>query len=296
MGKVVASLAVSLMMVCACGSVEPSLRIESTATATSAPDGVSQSPSPLIAPTTSPPAPLSLNDLDVGNTELALTAATAICEPEPAQANPDIGSSTIGCTDGLTWALAAVRTLSDDDVTRMFLDRPDCPALGCSEADLNEADVYVWLGDQSYTVGLDMTNQSAALAAATTDAPWPTSSGSAVPPVTRANVKAAPEVLAQRDAMPFCGRTVRGDPQSIPGCFRDAVIEGRPAEMVDVTYTAHGERVVRLFRYTGGRPVEVFRRYGRVWRHSFGAMSLRASPSMWDFIPWGSGVRMDLPG
>jgi hypothetical protein len=296
MSKVVASLAVLLVTVGACGSIEPSLRTESTAIATSAPDGDSQSPSPVIAPTTSPPAPLSLNDLDVGNTELALTAATAICEPEPAQGNPDSGRSTIGCTDGLTWALAAVRTLSDDDVTRMFLDRPGCAALRCSEAELNEADVYVWLGDQSYTVSLDMTGQAATVAAAAADAPWPTSSGSAVPPVTRAIVKAAPKVLAERDEMPFCGRTLRGDPPSAQGCFRDAVVEGRPAEMIDVTYTAHGERVVRLFRYTGSRPVEVYRCDGRVWRHSFGAMSLGVSPSTWDYIPWGPGVRMDLPG
>ena len=249
-------------------------------------------PSPAIA--TPIPTPL-LSIRDLPHVELADVDATAVCDPEPSQGNVDAGESSIHCTDGLAVAVAVVRTVSQAPVTRLYLHRPPCAAIPCSADESSVAEVTVWTATDAFSIQLDSRLEAVPSLAATHDALWPAAGGEPAPGAARPSISGAPPALSDRDAYPYCGRAELGDQPEVLGCFRDAVLAGRPAEMIQRVYGTEGGEILWIYRYDGqGRLI----RYAHdtsvtgdgqatdTWSRTEGAIVLGISPWGWDFDPW----------
>ncbi len=279
-------------VVSACGSTTPTT-VESPSTQGShTPIAVAATPSPIVA-TTNPVPSLTIDDLP--RVELADVDATAACDPVPSQANIDAGESGISCPDGLVLALRAVGTVNRDPVTRLYLHRPECAAVPCSEDELSTATVTIWTATGAFSIRLDSRLETVVLAAATQDAIWPAPGNEPAPEAFRPSINGAPDELARRDPYPFCGRAEIGDPPEVLGCFRDAVLTGRKAEMIERVYGTEGGEMLWIYRYDGsGRLVRYFHDQtiggdggsSDRWGRSDGAMILGITPPTWDFDPW----------
>ena len=282
-----------VFVVSACGSTPaPTATASPSSEASRTPTAVAATPSP-VAATTRPVASLTIDDLP--RVELADVDATAVCDPVPSQTNIEAGESGIYCSDGLGLALRAVRTVTRDPVTRLYLHRPECAVVPCSDDELSTATVAIWTATDAFSIGLDSRLESVALAAAAQDADWPAPGNGHAPQTSRPSLDGAPDDLAGRDPYPFCGRAEIGDPPEVVGCFRDAVLAGRKAEMIERVYGTEGGEMLWIYRYDGsGRLV----RYSHdqtisgdggsadSWGRSEGAMILGITPLTWDFDPW----------
>jgi hypothetical protein len=302
---------VGALVLAACGSsasppaVSPSPSIEepsATPTAVVAtPSLVPATPSlvpatPSLVPATpSPIPPLVIADLP--RVELAEIDATAVCDPDPNQSHRAYGESTIFCSDGLFLAFAVVRTVTQDPVTRLYLDRPRCAATPCSEDELSTAEVTAWTPTQAFSVQLDSRLRTVPQPSVVDDAVWPAAGSEPVPAVRRESLKGAPPEVASREPYPFCGRAETGFPASVLDCFRGAVLAGRKAEAIELVYGIEGGELLWIYRYDGrGRLV----RYehdqtvngdgsdANEWRRAEGAMNLGITRHAWDFDPWTS--------
>jgi len=249
-------------------------------------------PSPVAA---TPTLGQSLVIGDLPRVDLADIDATAVCDPEPSQINLDAGESTVACSDGLELALAAIRTVTQDRATRLYLHRPQCATVPCSEDELSTATVVVWMGTRAFTVQLDSRLATVPLPSVPNDDAWPPAGNGPAPDVARPSIDGAPPEIAGREPYPFCGRAEFGDPPEVLGCFRDAVLAGRPAELIDQLYGTEGGELLWIYRYGGhGRLIryqhdQTVADDGRTvdaWGRSEGAMILGITQLAWDFDPW----------
>ena len=283
------------------GTTASSQEATSSVEAAPTPTAIAPTPSPVDAsPSPSPVASLAISDLP--RVDLADVGATAVCDPEPSQANLDAGESTIYCADGLELALRAVLSLTRDPVTRIYLRRPDCAAVPCSEDELSTAVVTVWAGAQVLSVRLDSRLEAVSQPQASENSVWPSAGGGKAPDVARPSIHGAPSEVANRDAYPYCGRAEIGDPPEVLGCFRDAVLGGRKAEMTQRVYGTEGGEMLWIYRYEGqGRLIRYSHdqtvggdgKTSDAWGRSEGAMILGITPLAWDFDPWyGTQVKL----
>jgi hypothetical protein len=286
--------AVALMfVVSACGSTAtPPTSASPSTDGSPTPTATVATPTPVVA---TPSAIPSLAIADLPRVELADVDATAVCDPDPSQANFDAGESTIFCSDGLALALGAVRTVTERAVTRIYLRRPPCAAIPCTENELSTAQVTIWTPTEAITVRLDSRLETLPLPSVTKDAAWPPAGNGPAPEVSRPPLKDAPDELGNRDSYPFCGQAEIGDPPEVLGCFRDAVLAGRKAEMIERVFGTEGGEMLWIYRYDGsGRLVRYSHdqtvggdgRSADSWARSDGAMILGITPLTWDFDPW----------
>ena len=265
--------------------------------------GVTQQPSPVVVPATSRPTPTptppptptvkptpspvpTLAVGDVPDGDLVDVRATVVCDAMPGLGEPDAGVATISCGDGTTLALRAVRTTSETPPERIYLRRPVCAATPCTEDELNSVDAFVWVDDEVFVVRWDWRVQTIALPIAVAADPWPVSGATPAPEPARPRLEDAPAAIRDRAALPFCGTAEVQEPPSVGRCFRDAVLEGRSAEMVNDTFGAHGGRIVELYRFEGSGPVHADTYSDGKWFAGEGMMALGLTPDAWDFVPF----------
>ncbi len=294
-------LAVALALaVAGCGSDMPS----ASPSAASAPPSRSQPATAASSPSHSPtsqvrspspsPSPSLVID-DLPRVGLAELDATALCDAEPSQRDEHAGESAIPCSDGLELALRDLRTLTKDPVTRLYLQRPACAAVPCSEDELNTAHVTLWTASQAFDVALDARVQTVPPPSIAIDPAWPAPGDATAPAVRRPIIKGAPREVARREPYPYCGRADVGDPPEVLGCFRSAVLAGRPAEMIERAYGTEGGPIVMIYRYAGQGRVILLRHDNSVdangraadeWWRDEGAVILGITPLTWSFEPW----------
>lgn len=293
--RVVAVVAVVAVVLSACsaGAREPATS-PSQSLPTPAATRSSVVASRSLAPATpSPLPPLVIADLP--RVELAEIDATAVCDPVPSQSNIEAGEATIACSDGLALAIAAVRTAAADPVMRLYLERPRCATTPCSAAELSTATVTVWTSTRVFAVELDSRLETVDRPTLVDDAGWPESPGASAPPIERPPLEGAPTEVAGRSALPYCGRSELGDPPDVAGCFRDALLDGRAAEVIDLAFGTEGGDFLQIYRFDGtGRLVGYIHdqtvdgdgRRTDAWHRSEGALILGITPFAWGFDPW----------
>ena len=122
--RLLAGAVTLIIVVSGCGTTTTPTSTASPSTAPSpTPSAIPATSSP-VAATPSPVPPLAIGDLP--RVDLADVDATAVCDPEPSQANLDAGDSTVACADGLELALKAVRTMTEDPATVSTFTDPGC--------------------------------------------------------------------------------------------------------------------------------------------------------------------------
>ena len=102
---------------------------------------------------------------------------------------------------------------------------------------------------------MDSRLQTVSQPSVASDATWPAAGNETIPTVKRPSIKDAPREVARREPYPYCGRAETGEPPSVTGCFRDAVLAGRPAEIIDRGYGTEGGEVLQIMRYDGDGPL-----------------------------------------
>jgi hypothetical protein len=226
--------------------------------------------------------------------ELASVGATALCDGEPSQGNGEAGESLIKCSDGLAFAVVAIRTVTPEAVRRLYLQRPACATVPCTEDELSTARVGAWTATRTFSVQLDARLGTVPVPVEGNDAAWPRPGISAAPRVARPSFKGAPHEVAERDPYPFCGQAEFREPVVL-ACFRDGVLVGRPVEMVARLHGTEGADLLEIRRYAGSGPLIGYQhdqtvgqdgRAANIWRRDAGAMILGIDPSSWDFDPW----------
>ncbi len=246
-------------------------------------------------PPTPTPTPVPLIDIDsLPRVELADVDATAVCDPEPSLANTGAGEAMIGCRDGVARAVAVVRTVTKDPITRLYLVRPPCATIPCSRRELSTAKVYVWTASTAYRVNIDWRRSTALPPAVAINPAWPTATPGTAPAVRRPVITSAPAEVADRTPYPFCGRSELDTPLSVSRCFREAVLAGRPVEMIETVYGTEGGAILQIDRYDGkGRIIQYQHDQSMNgdgtatdhWGRNEGAMMLNESV-FWEFEPW----------
>ena len=209
---------------------------------------------------------------------------TAVCDPQASQLDTDYGEATIACYDGIVLGLRALSTLSSSPIERLYLQRPTCAAKPCTEDELSTATVTGWTATDAFSVGLDSREKTVEVLPAPAAA-WPEGT-SATPGVDRPVIESAPPEIAARPAYPYCGEAELGQPEAITGCFRDAVLAGRPAELVDRYVGTEEGPITRLYRFDGRGAIASYLHDGRRWSRQAGSLILGFTPGAFDFDPW----------
>jgi hypothetical protein len=223
-------------------------------------------------------------------TSLDPGALTAVCDAEPAQANPDAGETKIGCYDGIVLGLRAIQTATDETILRAYLHRPVCAAIPCTADELNVATVTGWGADGAVTT-TTLDARLDTVAVPTHDAAkWPPAGPPVSPRAEVLVVAGAPHELNEREPYPFCGRVDTGFPPISLGCFRTLVLLGRPAEVVEVVHGAEGGTFTWLFRYDGNGAITKYSNDVGGWHRQVGSMILGVAATGWDFDPWSAGA------
>jgi hypothetical protein len=89
--------------------------------------------------------------------------------------------------------------------------------------------------------------------------------------------------------LPTCGTAVWGSPREVLGCFRNAVIEGVPAEFIEETSGIEGGTIRTDYRFFGSGPIFATMTEGSLPRvrttFSLGAMILGFDGIAWSYAP-----------
>ena len=200
-------------------------------------------PPPAMRTSTTPvPSPSSLPLLDLETlpvVHLEDSGATSICDLDPS------AFGDVFCYDGLDFGHRALRTVMAS-IDRLYLNRPACAGGACIPDEVNRVRVIGWSGDEAYSVLIDWDDSTITVPTAGAAAPWPSASSSLAPPIRRPSFDNVPAEIRQRESYPFCGRAkpigFRDDKPEVVArvyainrCFFDAVLDGRPAEMIHIT-------------------------------------------------------------
>lgn len=235
-------------------------------------------PSPSLAATPPPSTPVAyLDATDLPSANLGTAGATTLCDP-----NVTIGGapSGIACSEALSLALRAFK-LQVDHVDRMYLMRTACG--GCTAPAGDFPTVVAWSGSQTLVVSIDGGHgRVTAPITAPENALWPTSSGSAAPQPHRPAIEGAPKSVSERVAYPFCG-DARVDGSNAYGCFLDAILDGRPAELVDAFAVTAG---VEILRFSGRGLIERYADWPEGWMRDGGSAVLGSPAGNWSFDNW----------
>ena len=241
-----------------------------------------------VVSTASPlaPAALVLEVAALPRVSLDPAANTAVCDPEPASANLDAGETTIFCRDSLELAVRALTAAGFAPIQRLYLHRPVCAATPCSANELNAAIVVGWTASGPSSVAIDARSSLVRVTTPDPSIAWPATGTSTAPAVDRPEIAGAPAEIAQRTPYPFCGHADMGQPASVEGCFRDAVLAGRPAELLERVFSTEGDPVDWLDRFDGLGAVVRYASESGGWTRQAGSMIVYADPNAWSFDPW----------
>ena len=282
-----AALLVLIVGACSPTVPEPSA-VPSAGTPSLATQVIDTPPSP--APTATPA--IALDELRPRPRQVP--NATVVCDAYPDQYGNEFGRTSIHCDGDLVRLTASVvQRVTDAQIERLYLDRPECPVAPCTPEQLNIVMIHVWTAAGAWTVRLDYLAGSVSSPAPTVGDPWPAAETTPEPGVERPEFPEAPVEVRTRAALPFCGRTKNTRPFEFERCFRDAVLDGRPAEMIDVaTPIDFGGRTLYIWRFDGSGAMTQYARYDGAWSRgklvmilnppgSFNSISLQGTGEGW---------------
>ncbi len=292
----VAAAILTGMLVGACGtqpSESPGTPPPETRPPTLEPTATASASATMSPQTTAPPespgaTEFALDDLvaRLPTTEL-VPGTTAVCDIDPGDIDLSVPESSVICEDSLLVGTRVALIMTDVLPERLYLSRPGCPG-PCSEDDLSTGIVHVWAGSRHFDVGIDTRQTFVVVTVSEATDHWPASSGSPVPAVDRPRLPFAPPSMAHRQSLPFCGGA-HGVPDAVAlACFRDAVLDGRPAEIIDSPVTGEA---IWVYRFAGTGAVLRYRGDSGRWHVGAGALILGSDPSAWDFDPWAETER-----
>ena len=191
--------------------------------------------------------------------------------------------------------------MTSDPVMRLYLQRRACATLPCSADELNTAEVTLWTASQAFSVELDARLATVAPPSIAPDPVWPAPGGTPEPAVRRPSIEGAPREVADREPYPYCGKAQVAGLPGVVACFRDAVLAGRPAEMIHQRPSTEGGENIEIYRYRGQGRVVLLRSDGGLdatghpadtWQRTEGALILGITPLTWDFDPWDGTMRV----
>ena len=230
--------------------------------------------------TPSAPEATLLDPDDLPAASLESEGATAICDPEASQLDPEAGDSLVVCYDGLLLGLRALKT-TVAVVDRLYLRRPACAGSPCTAEELATVTVTGWSADIATSVVIDWERNRITPPAPDSDASWPTPTSTIGPSVARPDLDGAPQFVREREPLPYCG-SADEDREGAMQCFRDAVLDGRPAEMLDAFDVSGG---IQVFRYDGSALIRRVAPFGSVWREDSGGLII--GPTFgWSYEEW----------
>ena len=281
-GRRMVGAAIVLSVAAGCAAVPPPSGSAPPAAAAATPTTSADQPgSPAASATV-----LVIADLPQASLEPA--AVTAICDPEASQVDAAYGFATLSCPDGLRVAARVFRATAVGPLTRLYFRRPACPAVPCTDDQLSTATITAWTDQGAYTIALDSRLLTVALPIEDPTPVWPSPANASEPASVAPTIAGAPSVIANRVAHPYCGHTTLGQPPDVSSCFRDAVLAGRPAEMIETVFGTEGGEVTWLDRFDGHGAVLRFSQFmSEPWRRQAGTLILGIGPQTWDFDPWG---------
>ncbi len=295
-GRHAAPIATALLalvvVACAVGNSSSAPSIPSASSASASPSAAVVIPSTLATPTPEPTATdqPTLEKGDLRRVTFDPTTLTIVCPPEPDLLQRDPPRPAIVCgtsgEDALVLGLAAIQTVAKGTIDRLYLQWPTCPATGCTHEDVQTATVVGWAGGDAYSTVIDVRHSTVPVPMPESSIEWPTFGSSEPPMVARPTIKNAPTEVAERTPYPFCGRAELGDPPSVIACFRDAVLAGRPAEMIQRVYGTEGGVLLQVFRFSGRGAIVRYLRGEGHWSRQFGTLSLSSDATGWSMSPW----------
>ena len=242
-----AAVALAACLLSAC---DPMPTVTPTATV---PDTPSATLLPSEPPPTPSPAPTMalMQEEDIARVDLLDERPTAVCDENPNLPFIDAPEPWT-CYNGLQLGFRALRTRMPS-INRLYLHRRPCAALPCTQSELDTVDVIGWLGDDAFSVTITEEPFTLTVPFAGAIAPWPSASSSVPPPVARPPIEGSSSEIRSREPYPYCGRERphdSGQPAErkleINRCFIDAVLEGRPAEMVLIPDVIREPVVIRF--------------------------------------------------
>lgn len=252
----------------------------------------STSPGPTVTPTVAPtaapsaaaspsaPQPTLLDPDNLPTASLEGEGATAVCDAEQSDADPSAGESLVVCYDGLVLGLRALKT-REINVDRLYLRRPVCASSPCTPEELATVTVTGWTGETALSVEIDWEHNRITPPQVDTDVNWPAPTTTEGPGIAKPQVKGAPTLVRDRESLPYCGNTEDAREAAMQ-CFRDAVLDGRPAEMLEPFDVSGG---IQILRFDGQGLVTRYALYGDGWFQDGG--NLIIGPSFgWSFHNW----------
>ena len=275
------------LLIAACS---PTVPIQSS-TATDPPNTVA--PTAARSPEPSPD-PTAIAEIPLGELRprpRLVPDATVVCDPYPDQYGNEYGETSIYCEgDVVRLAAAAIQRVTNTPIQRLYLDRSECPFAPCTQEQLNIVTVHVWTTDSAWSMRFDYLAGTVSFPAPVIGDPWPTHESTTGPEVERPAFSDAPREIRARAAMPFCGRTKNTGQPEVDRCFRDAVLDGRAAEMINLaTPLDFGSRGLYIWRFEGSGAILQYLRYEGVWSRGSLFMILNPPGSFNSFSPHGDG-------
>ncbi len=294
----------SLFVLAGCvasGPLPPSVPAVAASSSAGAPSTVTPSGPPASVSPSAPAAPtpsplLNLADLPKSRTDGSTTLV--VCDPEPGAGLSDDVEQLISCGDGIDAGLRAIESVTGDAFSRVYLDLPTCTQAPCTPEQLGTGTVTAWSGDRAWSTTIDARTPAwTASAPLSVDAaPWPVADGPAASGAAPA-IDGAPAEIANRKALPFCGKAEMGEPPAVGRCFLAAVLAGRPAEMFDLQHGTEGGSSLLIARFGGVGPVVVYQQHlddqGRTgsWFRQLSAVILGPDGISWNADPLSNTLR-----
>ena len=169
-----------------------------------------------------------------------------------------------------------------------------CDTSPCSRESLDTATVVGWVDGVASSVSMDSRTKVVQVRSPVSAAPWPSPGSGVAPSADRPAVPDAPAEIAALPPLPSCGETEFDQPADRHACFRDAVLAGRPAELLEHTPRPKGLRSCGWTASTAMVRCCGTRNSGS-WSRTAGALILEAATGGWSFDPW-TDTRTVLPG
>ncbi len=250
-------------------------------------------PSPSPAPTSTPSETSTFVVTELPRVELDDFSATAICDPSPDTLISDlpveIKTALTNCPDAISMAVRALAAVGAPEIARLYVHLPFCypdvvgvvrspigtcapqrpepvrpsgidwPQVLCPATDpaclnryANVVEVSARLTDGSTRlIAIVRRDETTVAVERSPSALWPTPTPGLPSPTvqTRSPGEHGPFTL------PTCGAAVWGNPKEVLGCFRNAVIEGVPAGVIEETTGTEGGFVRTEYRFYGTGPI-----------------------------------------
>lgn len=181
------------------------------------------------------------------------------------------------CEDALLIGTRVAQLLSGEKPDRMYLERSDCQP--CSADELHTGILHVWAAGRDIDVAIDSRMRTVTVLDPGGGDGWPRAGDSSAPPLGRPKLPDAPTSLQQRARLPLCGVS-RGEPSpAAQRCFRDAVVELRPAELVYRYSTGEG---LFVDRFDGTGALAHYSYIDGAWQEQRVALVLNPDGTAWN--------------